>query len=548
MLYSLRVRLLLTMIAVVAVAVGTVALLASRVTASELQRYVALDVQRNQRVMDTLIAYYQQRHDSAERQALAQQMAQNFGERVILTDGAGVVLADSAGQLSGQALGCDTTIPAIIITEGQSHCFNQLGPRRNDNGQVTTSEVETNDVLFYSVPLSGASTLGDPTFSAPLAFGAPAAPDLSPAVQKSEMMIWTIGVGLPGGPALPGITIRRTQGRAADPIQVGFIGAVNRSLLLAAGAAGLVALLLTLALSRRILGPVEALTAAARRMEKGDLSQRVVVRAKDEIGELARAFNAMAGGLARIEQLRRHMVTDVAHELRTPLTNIRGYLEALRDGVAEPSPELIGSLHEEALLLNRLVDDLQDLALAEAGQLRLARRPSSLAAIVEQAVGALRPALADKGLAIDVQMPADLPCVDVDAERIGQVLRNLLNNAITHTPPGGSIAVEAALDHPPPTIRHRPPTGDGDQSVVGRRSSVVMRVRDTGPGIAPEHLAQIFERFYRADPSRARATGGAGLGLTVVKQLVEAHGGRVWAASMPGQGATFTFTLPVAEQ
>ncbi len=240
------------------------------------------------------------------------------------------------------------------------------------------------------------------------------------------------------------------------------------------------------------------------------------------------------------------MVTDVAHELRTPLTNIRGYLEALRDGVAEPSPELIGSLHEEALLLNRLVDDLQDLALAEAGQLRLARHPTSLGAIVERAVGALRPALDEKGLAIDVQMPGGLPCVDADPERIGQVLRNLLNNAITHTPPSGCIGVEAALDHRPPTTDHRPPTSASEQPVVRRPSSVVVRVRDTGAGIPPEQLTQIFERFYRADPSRARATGGAGLGLTVVKQLVEAHGGQVWASSAPGQGATFTFTLPVA--
>jgi signal transduction histidine kinase len=385
--------------------------------------------------------------------------------------------------------------------------------------------------------------------------------------------------------AMPGITIRRMQGRMADPIQAGFIGAVNRSLLLAAGAAGLVALLLTAVFSRGILGPVEALTAAARRMEKGDLSQRVAVRAKDEIGELARAFNAMADGLTRIEQLRRHMVTDVAHELRTPLTNIRGYLEAVRDGVAAPSPELIGSLHEEALLINRLVDDLQDLALAEAGQLRLARRPSSLCAIIEGAVGALRPTLAEKRLTIDIQLPDDLPCVDADAERVGQVLRNLLNNAIIHTPSGGSIAVEAATDHRPPaeattdqrppaserllsvaarrssvvaleaTTDHRPPTtnhwplpSESLQLGVGRQSSVIIQVRDTGVGIAPEHLSQIFERFYRADPSRARATGGAGLGLTIVKQLVEAHGGRVWASSAPGQGATFAFTLPVTKE
>jgi signal transduction histidine kinase len=299
-------------------------------------------------------------------------------------------------------------------------------------------------------------------------------------------------------------------------------------------------------------------------MEKGDLSQRVAVRSQDEIGELARAFNAMADGLARIEQLRRHMVTDVAHELRTPLTNIRGYLEALRDGVARPDAPLIDSLHEEALLLNRLIDDLQDLALAEAGQLRLTRRPVALGPLLEGAVSALRPALADKRLAIVVDLPADLPCADADAARVGQVLRNLLNNAITHTPPGGTITVEATTDRRPPTTDQEdrrqetgrtpnnsvsglssPVSRSEGLSVLSPRSSVLITVTDTGPGIAAEHLPHIFERFYRADRARARATGGAGLGLTIVKQLVEAHGGRVWAASAPGQGATFTFTLPV---
>ncbi len=269
MLYSLRVRLLLTLIVVVAVAVGTVALLASRVTASELQRYVELDMRRNQRVMDTLIAYYQQPHGGAERQALAQQMAQNFGERVILTDSAGIVRADSAEELIGRALGCDTPIPAIIITEGPSNCFDQLGPKQFGYSQIATSEAETGDILFFSLPLSSTGPLDRVPFSAPLALDSSARPSLSLApVQKSETMMLAIGAGQQGGPALPAITIRRTQGRTADPIQAGFIGTVNRSLLLAAGAAGLAALLLTTVLSRRILGPVEALTAAARRMEK----------------------------------------------------------------------------------------------------------------------------------------------------------------------------------------------------------------------------------------------------------------------------------------
>ena len=321
-----------------------------------------------------------------------------------------------------------------------------------------------------------------------------------------------------------------------------FLGSVNRSLLLAVIATGLAAVLLTLALSRRILRPIEALTAAARKMEKGDLSQRVEVKSGDEIGQLAHAFNAMADGLARLEQLRRNMVTDVAHELRTPLSNIRGYLEAMRDGVTKPSPVLIDSLYEEAMLLNRLVDDLQELALAEAGQLKLVRQPVALAEIVEKVVNIIQPQVNGKGLTIGIDLPADLPLVDADPDRVGQILRNLLTNAVNYTPPGGQITVAAR-----PVLSAAEVAVGADTSAT-LSTGVEVSVRDTGIGIAPEHLPYIFERFYRADKSRARATGGAGVGLTIVKQLVEAHGGRVWAESTPGSGAMLGFTLPVSEQ
>ncbi len=554
---SLRVRLLLTLIVVVFVAVGTVAALASRVTASELQRYVELDLQRNRHVIDALLEYYGQHQAGGDPHSIAREMRDIVGERVILTDDLGHVTGDSDGELLGEQLGCDTLVAAVIVTTGRSPClaakteaFDAALPARPEVGTIALPPPDvTDNILFFGF-----------TASDRFEFQRQAIELSGPAV---------------GSQPSPGITIIRARGPGFDPIQTGFISAVNRSLLLAAGAAGVVALLLTAALSRRILGPVEALTAAARQMEKGDLSQRVTVRSQDEIGELGRAFNAMADGLARIEQLRRHMVTDVAHELRTPLTNIRGYLEALRDGVARPDGPLIDSLHEEALLLNCLIDDLQDLALAEAGQLRLVRRPVALGPLVEGAVGALRPVLAERGLTIAVDLPADLPCADADAARVGQVLRNLLNNAITHTPPGGSITIAVTTDHRLlTTAQNQEPRSEnqelasdslpltrspsvvgpfaeyslsGNEGLKGRgRVSVVVKVSDTGPGIAAEHLPHIFERFYRADQARARATGGAGLGLTIVKQLVEAHGGRVWVESAPGQGSTFAFTLPVS--
>jgi signal transduction histidine kinase len=300
------------------------------------------------------------------------------------------------------------------------------------------------------------------------------------------------------------------------------LGRVRRALLLAALAAGTAGLLLTAALSRRILRPVEALTTAARRMEAGDLDQRVDARGRDEIGDLARAFNAMAERRATAERLRRDLVSDVAHELRSPVTNLRCQIEALEDGLAQPTPETLGSLAEEVALLTTLIDDLQELALAEAGQLDIEPGALALAAEVERAVKALRPRLQEKSLRIEIDLPPDLPDVHADARRLAQILRNLLGNALIHTPPGGTIWLRGRR--------------------IGRQVEVT--VEDTGPGIAAEHLPFLFERFYRTDPSRTRATGGAGLGLAIVKQLAAAHGGRVWAASEPGRGAVFGFSLP----
>jgi signal transduction histidine kinase len=313
--------------------------------------------------------------------------------------------------------------------------------------------------------------------------------------------------------------------QSLEAVEKSFVSSVNHSLLLAVTAAGSVALLLTLLFSQSILGPIEALTSAARKMEKGDLSQRVDVRTGDELGELGKAFNAMADGLKRLEQLRRNMVTDVAHELRTPLSNVRGYLEAIRDGMVKPNQEVIDSLHEEAMLLNRLVDDLQELALAEAGQLNMVRQKVSMEEIISKTVNLIQPSATAKEISLKVCVTENLPYVYADSERLGQILRNLLNNAITNTPPGGKVSVSAKA----------------------ASETVEVSVKDNGIGIASEHLPYVFERFYRADKSRTRSTGGAGLGLAIVKQLVESHGGQVSISSQVDEGTTVTFTTPTGE-
>ncbi|WP_444544565.1 sensor histidine kinase [Reticulibacter mediterranei] len=288
--------------------------------------------------------------------------------------------------------------------------------------------------------------------------------------------------------------------------------------------AGLTALLLALLFANTLLKPLHTLKAVAGRMEQGDLSQRVSIKDKGEIGALAHAFNAMAESLSRSEQVRRNLVNDVAHELRNPLMNIRGSLELLCDGVLKPTPETLASLYEETSLLSRLVSDLQDVSLAEAGRLRLACRPVELVEVVKQTVQIVQPQLEQKHLALHVHYSPYLPPIYADHERVAQILRNLLRNAITHTPGGGEISITATAS----------------------ASLVSISVRDTGTGIAPEHLPYIFERFYRADPSRSRTTGGTGLGLAIVKQVVQAHGGQITVASKKGEGTSFTFTLPTA--
>ncbi len=305
-----------------------------------------------------------------------------------------------------------------------------------------------------------------------------------------------------------------------------YLLSVTRSVWVGALIAIAIALVATLLLSSRILHPIEELTAAARKMQKGDLSARVTVASRDEVGELAQSFNGMADNLAKQEQLRKNMVSDVAHELRTPLSNIRGYLEAARDGIVEPGNEWVDNLFDEAMLLSLLIDDLQELAQAEAGHLHLELSAVNPAQVIQSTVDSLLPISLKLGLDLTCEIPADLPDVNADPQRIEQVLRNLINNALDYTPASGRITIQARAEG----------------------AFVRVAVMDTGSGIASEHLPFLFERFYRADPSRSRSTGGAGLGLAIVKQLVQAQGGQVGVESTLNQGSTFYFTIPICSQ
>ena len=305
-----------------------------------------------------------------------------------------------------------------------------------------------------------------------------------------------------------------------------FLRQVQRSLVWAALLAAALSLGLGVFVSRLLTAPLARLTRAAQAIAAGDLSQRVQVaeRSKDEIGDLGIAFNGMAASLAEAETLRRNLIADVSHELRTPLTVIQGNIQAILEGVYPLEMAQMAGLYDETRLLTRLVDDLHDLALADAGQLRLERLPVNVPDLARTAVGQFDPVAEAAGVKLTLEAVEDVPEVLGDADRLAQVLRNLLSNAIRHTPADGQVAMR-----------------------VGRSGEqVTIQVADTGSGIATEDLPYVFDRFYRGDKSRSRRGGGAGLGLAITRQLVTAHEGHIEVISTPGSGTEFTITLPAA--
>ena len=311
---------------------------------------------------------------------------------------------------------------------------------------------------------------------------------------------------------------------AAEPRAARVANAINGSLLWVGVAAGVAGIAIAAFLSRRTMAPLRSLESAAQRLGAGDLSQRVPIRGADEVAQLGHTFNAMAQGLERAETQRRNLVVDVAHELRTPIANIQGYLEAVRDGLLTPDEATIASLLGQTANLGRLVQDLALVAQAEAGALRIDPQPAPLAPVLQRALDAFAVRADAKGVTLSADLPQDLPPALIDAARVGQAAAVLLENALTHTPEGGRITLTARAGV----------------------DSIAASVTDTGVGIPAADLPYVFDRFYRADPSRSRATGGVGLGLTIAKQLIEVHGGTIGAESQEEAGSVFTFTLPIA--
>jgi signal transduction histidine kinase len=458
---SLLFRLMAAFLAVILVTTGSLFLFINRSTQNQIREY---EQQTQQVVADRmqsqLSIYYARQHAWSGIQPFIEQWANLYEQRIVLTDAQGTVVADSENTAVGKFNGAGT--------QGRNITAALVLPGRGQQAQQPGPAVSPEVIgKLYILPRSPSE------------------------VRFASLQILFRSIGL--------------------------------YFLLGGLIAVAVAFVLTLFLSQRILSPVKALTDAAKKLGRGDFKQRVDVTDTGELGELAHTFNSMAADLERTESLRRNMVADVAHELRTPVSNIKGYLEAAQDGVVTMNGDTIKTIAEEATLLTQLVDDLQELSLAEAGELKLDRQEVDVSDLIRQAAAVVQAKAIAKNVTVSTVLPENLEHAYIDPQRINQVLHNLLENAIVHTPGGGNVTVSAE------------PSGE----------TVKVRVTDTGEGIPEEELPLIFERFYRVDKSRSRRTGGHGLGLTIARRLVEAHGGKIDAESELGKGSRFTFTVPV---
>ena len=463
---SLQFRLALGFVLALAVALVLLGLATGLVAGKQAERFERnRDLAQAARVRQFVSDHYSRQRDWAkDREGLQQAL-------------------ERAGRLSGVQIQVFDQDGALVA---DSHTYIPLAPRDGERKGWGRRKTDVSEFpVFSSEEQVGAFTVSDVAF-----------PDPGPQ-----------------GPVL------------ANPLPSDISREVNRSLLWAGIGAAALGTALVWLLSRRTLAPLQSLGEAARRLGRGDLSQRAPATGPTEIQQLAHNFNAMAAELEEAERHRRNLTADIAHELRTPLSNIQGYLEAIKDGLVQSTPETLDTIHGQALQLSRLVEDLRLLAQVESGDLLLDVARVSPEELLRSCIDAVRPRADAKTVALTIDVDPDLPALEIDGARISQVVGNLLENAITHTPQGGAVTVSARAES----------------------GHVEVSVGDTGPGIAPEDLPRVFDRFYRADPSRSRDTGGSGLGLTIARRLTEAHGGTIAVNSVPGGGSRFSVRLPAGQ-
>jgi signal transduction histidine kinase len=545
MIRSMRLRLVLAFVAVVAVAIGIAEIVAERTASREFDAYVGrVDTAYIQTLADNLGSYYAANGSWQGVESVFEALPQVPG-RLQLQDNSGAVVADTSPGRgpgpggSGGTPGPQTTPrgpgpggpsnqgsggPSAATTPAPAGEGGGQGGSSGQGGSLVTPPApegggprkegfgENGDLLENAAFVTSRSAATDAENAvSPQATAAPSAAQRVPIYANGEQ----VGTLVVVSQAVPSSNASFSD-RFFDRVRLALV---------VGGITGLIlAIVFAVFLVGGITRPLRRLSDAARRIASGDLSHRVAVTGPSEAAELATSFNRMAETLERDQETRRRLLSDIVHELRTPLSVIQGTAQGFVDGVIPADAAHAGVIRDEASLLNKLITDLRDIALAESGELRLERKPADLADLARQAVAAVQPRASDKGVEVAVDAQESLPFAFVDSDRTLQIVGNLLENALRHTPSGGRISL----------------------SLSGQENGLLaLSVADTGEGIAPEHLPHVFERFYRADP--ARPAGGTGLGLAIVKQLTEAQGGSVSVQSESGRGSFFTVTFPFAQ-
>ncbi len=506
---GLQFRLTLGFAAILALTLAGVSSYSAYATRQETQKFAEeVEYARSLRAEQLVNNAYGLDQDWARVQYTVHQVGSLFGWRVVVANHKGYIVADSHNVVTQADIHMDDKsviagkyVKRPLWVEGR-----QIGVMLVDRSSATRPPPVEQVWVKMADRRDGRSPSGGSQVD-------PAAPD-SPDARTSA-------------PLAAAVSTSDVISQIAEPSLSRLESSFQRSLVVAGVGAGIAGLLIVTLFTREALSPIRSLTAGARRLGGGDLSYRVPSNRKDEVGELASTFNEMATALERAEAHRRNMTADIAHELRTPLTNIRGYIEAIRDGVLEPDAPTIETLHQQTIHLSRLVEDLRILSIADAGALRLDLEIEDVATIAWDTVNSFKPRAVDLEIEINFESAEGLPKAIVDRTRIGQVVANLVENALTHTPKGGTVTVSVSQS---------------------RSGALELAVEDTGRGIPADVLPRVFDQFYRVDKSRSRSTGGAGIGLTIVRKLVEAHGGTVRVESRPGKGARFVVTLPSARQ
>ena len=506
--FGLQGRLTLGFALILVISIAGVSLYSAYATRIETQRFAAeIEQVRAERAEQLVRDTFEANQDWDEVQYAIQQVGNLYGWRVVLENESGMVVADSH-QFVRNAQGLFETLNDRFATPNRFskrpvYVNNQLIGHLLVDERPNKQERPLSMKDFY--PGSIARLLQD---------GGPNTINQKRAESRATQV-----------PAKATEDLVAEVLEYVDPPLSNLQSAFQRSLVIAGAAAGLAGLLIVTIFTREALAPIRGLTAAASKLGTGDLGQRVPESGSDDIGNLAKTFNTMASDLELAGQQRKQLTADVAHELRTPLTNIQGYLEAIKDGLVDADEETIDTLHDQTTHLATLIEDLRILAVADAGALTLQKTHGSPVTTIEDAVTTFSQRARDREIELSVSSSKTTLTMDYDETRLRQIITNLVENALTNTPNNGTINID----------------------IQDNAQDLKISITDSGVGISKENLPRIFDQFYRVDGSRSSVTGGAGLGLTIVKKLVEAHNGSVDVSSEVGQGTTFTVSLPIID-